>query len=82
MLFEKSRKPTAAVKLEELTFSDDEIWEVVCEAYDSALELAAAQAFEGRYETEESAAMVDRTTILEEAIALIVSTSKPPSKIS
>ncbi|MGQ9866045.1 MAG: DUF29 family protein [Pseudanabaenaceae cyanobacterium] len=55
--------------------SEKELWEVAREAYDPALDLAAAEAFEGRYEVEELAAMVDRNTVLAEAIALILGNS-------
>ena len=52
--------------------SSDEVLETLSDAYKSALDAAALEAFEGRYETEAIANMVDRTTIIDQAIALIL----------
>ncbi len=50
----------------------EELQETLEDAYESALQQAALEAFEGRYEAEEIAAMVDRTTIIERAMQLIL----------
>ena len=42
------------------------------DAYDIALDAAAREAFEGRYESEELDKMVDRSAIIDQAIALIL----------
>lgn len=42
------------------------------EAYQTALEYAATEAFEGRYEDNELAQMVDQNLILEQALKLIL----------
>jgi Domain of unknown function DUF29 len=52
--------------------SRDELMETLADAYTSALDEAALEAFEGRYEAAEIAAMVDRPKILDRAIALIL----------
>jgi regulator of RNase E activity RraB len=52
--------------------SPDELMETLADAYTSALDEAALEAFEGRYEVAEIAAMVDRPKILDQAIALIL----------
>jgi Domain of unknown function DUF29 len=52
--------------------TSEELMETLEDAYKSALDEAALEAFEGRYEAEEIAAMIDRTTILNQAIALIL----------
>jgi len=44
---------------------------ILSEAYESALERAALEAFEGRYEAEELATKVDQTTIKQAALDLI-----------
>jgi hypothetical protein len=49
-----------------------ELQETLEDAYESALKQAALEAFEGRYETVEIAAMVDRSAIIDRAIALIL----------
>ena len=49
----------------------DELKETLTEAYLSALDEASLQVFEGRYEADEIAQMVDQDAILEQAIALI-----------
>lgn len=46
--------------------------ETLIDAYPSALDEAALEAFEGRYEAEEIALMVDRATIIEGAMQLIL----------
>jgi hypothetical protein len=48
-----------------------ELRETIADAYDIALDLAAAEAFEGRYEAEKLGAMVDREAIINQAITLI-----------
>ena len=50
-----------------------EIRETLEDAYESALKQAALEAFEGRYETEAIANMVDRDQVIQEAIALVSS---------
>ncbi len=52
--------------------SPDELMETLADAYDSALDEAALEAFEGRYEAAEIAEMVDRPKILDQAITLIL----------
>lgn len=51
--------------------SVDELQEILDEAYASAIDRAALEAFEGRYEAEELAAMVDRIAILKQALTMI-----------
>lgn len=51
--------------------SQSEIQETLEDAYESALKQAALEAFEGRYETEAIAHMVDRDQVIQEAIALV-----------
>lgn len=51
--------------------SQSEIQETLEDAYESALKQAALEAFEGRYETEVIAHMVDRDQVIQEAIALV-----------
>jgi hypothetical protein len=48
-----------------------ELRETIADAYDIALDFAAVEAFEGRYEAEKLGAMVDRDRVIQEAIALI-----------
>lgn len=48
-----------------------ELRETIEEAYEIALDAAASEAFEGRYEADELGAMVDREAIIEQAIALV-----------
>jgi len=50
----------------------EELTETLVDAYQSALDDAALEAFEGRYEAEEIALMVDRTTIINRAMQLIL----------
>ncbi len=52
--------------------SQSELKTTVEEAYPLALKRAALEAFEGRYEDDELAAMVDQNLILEQALKLIV----------
>jgi 6-pyruvoyl-tetrahydropterin synthase len=54
----------------------EELMETLVDAYKSALDDAALEAFEGRYEAEEIALMVERTTIINQAIALILGDSE------
>ena len=49
-----------------------ELRETIEEAYEIALDAAAGEAFEGRYEADELGAMVDREAIINQAIALIL----------
>ena len=49
-----------------------ELQETLEDAYESALQQAALEAFEGRYEAEEIAALIDRTTIINQAMQLIL----------
>ena len=51
--------------------SQSEIQETLEDAYESALKQAALEAFEGRYETEAIAHMVDRDQVIQDAIALV-----------
>lgn len=52
--------------------TSEELMETLTEAYKSALDAAALEAFEGRYEAEAIATMIDRNTIINQAIALIL----------
>jgi hypothetical protein len=49
----------------------EELRETLEDAYDSALRQAALEAFEGRYETGELDHMIERNTVIEQAISLI-----------
>ena len=49
-----------------------ELQETLEDAYESALQQAALEAFEGRYEAEEIALMIDITTIINQAMQLIL----------
>lgn len=49
-----------------------ELRETIEEAYDIALDAAAAEAFEGRYEASELDAMIDRDRVIQEALTLIL----------
>lgn len=49
-----------------------ELRETLADAYDIALDAAAREAFEGKYESAELGAMVDRPGIIDQAIALIL----------
>lgn len=51
--------------------SQEELRETLEDAYESALKQAAFEAFEGRYEADELAEMVDQNEIIDQAIALI-----------
>ena len=53
-------------------FTTEELLETLEDAYDLSLKGAAKEAFEGRYETEDLATMVDQEMILAQAIALIL----------
>jgi Domain of unknown function DUF29 len=57
-----------------------ELQDTLADAYDFALGMAALEAFEGRYETEEIGEMVDRSAILQNALTLI--RTEYPSNIS
>jgi hypothetical protein len=48
-----------------------ELRETIEDAYEIALDAAAVEAFEGKYESAELGAMVDRDRVIQEAIALI-----------
>ena len=48
-----------------------ELRDTLEDAYDIALDAAAGEAFEGKYESAELGAMVDRDRIIQEAIALV-----------
>lgn len=50
-----------------------ELRETIEEAYEIALDAAAGEAFEGRYEADALGAMVDREAIINQAIALVSS---------
>ncbi|MGB5595098.1 MAG: DUF29 family protein [Crocosphaera sp.] len=49
----------------------EELQETLEDAYDLGLKAAAKEAFEGKYEAEKLAEMVDKTAILDEAMNLI-----------
>lgn len=51
--------------------TEEELEETVVDAYELAIERAALEAFEGRYETEEIAELVDRQQIIAQAMDLI-----------
>jgi len=50
----------------------EELRETLTDAYRSALDAAALEAFGGQYEASEIALMIDRTAIIDQAIALIL----------
>jgi hypothetical protein len=50
----------------------DELRADLTDAYEIALSRAAEEAFDGRYEDEELAAMIDKTAVLETALNLIL----------
>lgn len=52
--------------------TEEELEETVVDAYELAIERAALEAFEGRYETEEIAELVDRQQIIAQAMDLIL----------
>jgi hypothetical protein len=56
----------------ETYLSEAELCEVLTEAYQPALERAALEAFEGRYDDVELGQMVDRATIEQKALELII----------
>lgn len=58
---------------------DDALALALAEAYPSALEDAADEAFEGIYTDEQIAAMVDRDTLLDAALADIIETQREDS---
>jgi len=58
-------------KLESTYFSSEELQEAVTSAYEVALSGAAAEAFGGCYTVLQLAEMVDRTTIIDQAMGLI-----------
>jgi hypothetical protein len=49
-----------------------ELRETLADAYDIALDAAAREAFEGRYESVELGAMIDRSAIIDQAMTLIL----------
>ena len=51
--------------------TEEELAETLQDAYESALRKASVEAFEGRYEVDEIAKMVDREKILSDALHLI-----------
>ncbi|MGK7960415.1 DUF29 family protein [Crocosphaera sp.] len=53
--------------------TQEELYETLEDAYDLGLKAAAKEAFEGKYEAEELAEMVDETAIIDEAMNLIYS---------
>lgn len=52
--------------------TSEELRETLLDAYQSALDGAGLEAFEGRYEAEEIDQMIDRHFILDQAIQLIL----------
>jgi hypothetical protein len=54
--------------------NEAELRENLDDAWDSAIAAAALEAFEGRYEAEELASMVDRQRVLEEALGMMSAT--------
>lgn len=50
---------------------EEELLEILEEAWPEAIDNAAIEAFEGRYEAEELVEMVDRSVILQQALAMI-----------
>jgi hypothetical protein len=52
-------------------FPQEEVLEILEEAFPEAVDNAALEAFGGHYEADELAAMVDRTAILQQALAMI-----------
>ncbi|HLO85824.1 MAG TPA: DUF29 family protein [Nostocaceae cyanobacterium] len=51
--------------------TEDELWETLQDAYESALRKAALEAFEGRYTSDELGEMVNQDEIIREAMDLI-----------
>ncbi|NJK59819.1 MAG: DUF29 domain-containing protein [Oscillatoriales cyanobacterium SM2_1_8] len=62
-------------------FSEEELRETIDSAYESAVDFAAIEAFGGCYSPQQLAKMVDRTAILEQAIALILSQNLSPKPL-
>jgi hypothetical protein len=52
--------------------TSEEVQETLIDAYQSALDGAALEAFEGRYEAEELDRMVEKNTIIDQAMQLIL----------
>jgi hypothetical protein len=52
--------------------TSEEVQETLIDAYQSALDGAALEAFEGRYEAEELDKMIKKNTIIEQAMQLIL----------
>ncbi len=52
--------------------TETELQETLEDAYQSALDQASLEAFEGRYEADEIATMIDRNTIINQALTLIL----------
>ncbi|MEA5617367.1 DUF29 family protein [Cronbergia sp. UHCC 0137] len=52
--------------------SSAELLETLADAYKSALDAAALEAFEGQYDAEKLGSMVDRTAIIDQAMSLIL----------
>lgn len=48
-----------------------ELWDALADMYNISLDLAAAEAFGGHYESAELGVMVDREGVIQEAIALV-----------
>jgi hypothetical protein len=59
-------------KTKGIYFTTEELRETLEDAYELSLNGAAKEAFEGSYQAEEIAAMVDKEMILNQAIALIL----------
>jgi hypothetical protein len=55
--------------------TETELQETLEDAYESALDQASLEAFEGRYEADEIAIMIDRNTIINQALTLILEDS-------
>ncbi|MBD1213471.1 MAG: DUF29 family protein [Dolichospermum circinale Clear-D4] len=55
--------------------TETELQEALKDAYQSALDQASLEAFEGRYEADEIATMIDRNTIINQAFTLILENS-------
>lgn len=52
--------------------SDEELLETLQDAFESALDKASLEAFEGVYDAQEIAAMIDQAQIIDQAFKLIV----------
>jgi hypothetical protein len=59
------------VNVGQFHLNDDELAEVLAEAWLPALKLASFEAFEGKYNERELAAKVDRAAIEQQALAMI-----------